>query len=241
MVLLAGCCTLGAALVRTVPVDLASSLVWPLRAWGVRAVPIPLLRPGLRVPGSQAGAVARCPSLRGHSRWPARSPWTCSRAPRLRQTWSVSCPGTRPRRRAWCWPRGSWTWAGARVPSRPHPTAFRAAVPSSGGAGRVRRGRGRVDRLRAGGGAAAPGRRPGAPAGRPGPDPGTDAGAAQPGPVGAGRGSQRSSRGSLPGLPSHSLASGSGSLRAVITGHSFASSALSATKCSCPAGTSSSG
>src|SRR5690606_9658448 len=52
---------------------------------------------------------------------------------------------------------------------------------------------------------------------------------------------QRSSSLSLSGLPSHSLASGGGSLRAVITGHSFDSSALSATKCSCPAGTSSSG
>ena len=40
---------------------------------------------------------------------------------------------------------------------------------------------------------------------------------------------QRSSSGSLPVLPSHSAASGSGSLRALSTGHSFASSALRAT------------
>src|SRR5690606_9212583 len=52
---------------------------------------------------------------------------------------------------------------------------------------------------------------------------------------------QRSSSGNLPGLPSHSAASAAGSLRAVITGHSRESSALSATNCSCPAGTSSSG
>src|SRR3546814_5431806 len=48
---------------------------------------------------------------------------------------------------------------------------------------------------------------------------------------------QRSSRGSLSGLPSHSFASGGASLRAVITGQSFASSAFSATNGSCPAGT----
>src|SRR3546814_3587735 len=44
----------------------------------------------------------------------------------------------------------------------------------------------------------------------------------------AGR-AQRSSRGSLSCLPSHSFASGGASLRAVITGQSFASSAFSAT------------
>src|SRR3546814_12119466 len=44
----------------------------------------------------------------------------------------------------------------------------------------------------------------------------------------AGR-AQRSSRGSLSGLPSHSFASGGASLRAVITGQSFPSSAFSAT------------
>ena len=44
-----------------------------------------------------------------------------------------------------------------------------------------------------------------------------------------GRARQRSSNGSLSGLPSHSLASGSGSLRVVITGQARDSSALSAT------------
>ncbi len=55
------------------------------------------------------------------------------------------------------------------------------------------------------------------------------------------RGGQRSSWSSLPGLPSHSAASGSGSLRVVMTGQIAESSALSAMKPSCPAGTSSSG
>ena len=52
---------------------------------------------------------------------------------------------------------------------------------------------------------------------------------------------QRSSSGSLSGLPSQSFASGRPSLRVVITGQALASSAFSATNCSCPAGTSSSG
>jgi hypothetical protein len=53
--------------------------------------------------------------------------------------------------------------------------------------------------------------------------------------------SQRSSKGSLSGLPSHCFASDGASLRVVITGQALASSALRATNCSCPAGTSSSG
>src|SRR5690348_11947665 len=50
-----------------------------------------------------------------------------------------------------------------------------------------------------------------------------------------------SSSGSLFGLPSHSLASGGGSLRSVSTGQLLASSAFNAMYCSWPAGTSSSG
>src|SRR5690606_4721467 len=109
--------------------------------------------------------------------------------------------------------------------------------------------RARVGRLRTGGGpAAARGRGREAPPRGPRRHPGPDAGAPhlsrggeggrRPRPADV---AQRSSSLSLSGLPSHSLASGGAYLRAVITGHSFASSPLSATKCSWPAGTSSSG
>ena len=63
---------------------------------------------------------------------------------------------------------------------------------------------------------------------------------AQSGPAAPAR-AQRSSKRSLSDLPSQSVASAGASLRSVSTGQPLASSALSATKPSWPAGTSSSG